>query len=158
VQILSTQNDRFALNYKWHLIASNKVALLAQIKANDWCSSLFQGLLKLNRASSFFFEYMSLIKSRGQTKWAHNECVDNNCVAFNISQDYTTQYTSSCTRCTLLILSLKETRQYLESDGIPKIDEANLSMSHSDNKHFRLASSLKNKSKKRDEFVAFSHV
>lgn len=158
VQILPAQNDRFALNYKWHLTADNEVALLAQIKTNDWCSSLFQKLLKLNRALSFFFEYMSLVKSREQTKWAHNECVDDNCVAFSISQDYTTQHTSSCTECILLIPSLKEIRQYLESDEISVIDEANLSMSHSDNKHFRSASSLRNKSEKRDEFVAFSHV
>jgi len=53
---------------------------------------------------------------------------------------------------------LKEAGQYLESGGIPVIDEANLSMSHSGNKHFRLASSLRNKSGKRDGFVAFSHV
>ena len=158
VQVLPAQNDRFALNYKWHLTAGNEAALLAQIKANGWCPSLFQGLLELNRAPSSFFEYMSLVKPRGQTEWAHNECVDGNCVAFSIPQDYTTRHTQSCTGCTLLIPSLKEAGQYLESGGIPVIDGANLSMSHSGNKHFRLASSLRNKSGKRDGFVAFSHV
>jgi len=157
-QLLPKRIERFALHYKWHMTVGNEAALSARMKAKGWCLSLFQGLLELNRAPSSLFEYMSLVRPRGQTTSAHNACIDGRCVAYSLPQGYTPQHRSSCRGCTSFVPDLQDARQCLQSGEIPVIDGASLFTSRTDSKVFRPASSLTNQSRKGGGFVAFSHV
>ena len=157
-RLLPTRIERFALNYKWHVTAGNEAALLAQIKANGWCPSLFEGLLELNRAPSSFFEYMSHVKPNGQTESVHSACANGQCIAFRSPQGYTPKDRSSCQGCTSFRPNMQSAQECLQSGGIPVIDSTSLVVSHKVSRDLKPTSSLKKQFGEGGGFVAFSHV